>query len=107
MSLPNMETMMLPLLKILGDQQEHSRSEVIDILAHQFDVSEVERELKIANGQGKFDNLTYWVRAHFIQEEVIENLENSHFRITAKGLRILKSNPPSIDLKFLREFPDE
>lgn len=107
MTMPEMQHLMLPLLRILGDGKEHSRSEVIDLLADQFQVSQTEREVRMANGQGKFDNLTYWVRAYFTQYQLIQNLENGNFQITRKGLVLLKKNPSQIDVNMLRNLPED
>jgi restriction system protein len=44
MSIPDYQTIMLPLLKFTADGQEHSLRETIDFLAHEFNLSDEESE---------------------------------------------------------------
>jgi restriction system protein len=36
MAIPDYQTMMLPLLRVLNDQQEYSKNDAVDVLANQF-----------------------------------------------------------------------
>jgi restriction endonuclease Mrr len=43
MAVPDFQSLMLPLLKIAGDGNEHSTSEAIETLAQQFGLDETDR----------------------------------------------------------------
>jgi len=43
MTVPDYQSLMLPLLKVLGDGEEHSLHEVIETLADQFELTEEEK----------------------------------------------------------------
>ena len=43
MAVPEFQSLMLPLLKALGDGEEHSLHEVIESLADQFELTDEER----------------------------------------------------------------
>jgi restriction system protein len=51
MAIPDYQTLMLPILKIAGDGQEHRISDVVDQLAHDFQLTEEERQQFAAERQ--------------------------------------------------------
>lgn len=61
MAVPDYQSLMLPLLTIAGDENEHSLNEAIERLAQQFGLSELERNELLPSGmQRKFDNRVSW-----------------------------------------------
>jgi restriction system protein len=65
MAVPDYQTLMLPLLAIAGDGNEHSLNEAIERLAQQFDLSESDRNELLPSGtQRKFDNRVSWARTY-------------------------------------------
>ena len=64
MPIPDFQSIMLPLLKYLADQQEHSLRDVIDSLTINFELCEVERQNLLPSGkQAIFDNIG-WARTY-------------------------------------------
>ena len=106
MTIPDFQSIMLPLLEIVKDGQEHSHREVCESLAAQFNLSDAEkRELLPSGRQARFDNRVAWSRAYLKKAGLIENTRRGIFRITADGLELLKNKPSRIDIKFLMRFP--
>ena len=106
MTIPDFQSIMLPLLEIVKDGQEHSHREVRESLAAQFNLSDAEkRELLPSGRQARFDNRVAWSRAYLKKAGLIENTRRGIFRITADGLELLKNKPSRIDIKFLMRFP--
>ena len=98
---------MQPLLKITGDGHEHSLSEVIEVLAQQFKLSEDERDELLASGkQRKFDNRVGWARTYLLKAHLLVSTGRSKFRITDRGLTVLKEGISYINIKFLTQFPE-
>ena len=65
MAVPDYQSLMLPLLNIAGDGNEHSIPEVIETLAQQFGLSEIDRNEMLPGGsQRKFDNRVSWARTY-------------------------------------------
>ncbi len=63
MAIPDYETLMLPLLKIAADNQEHRIGEVILRLADEFGLTEQERQQLLPSGkQATFSNRAHWAR---------------------------------------------
>ena len=50
MSIPDFQSLMLPLLKLAGDRKEHAFRDAVDALANQFNLSESERREPIPSG---------------------------------------------------------
>jgi restriction endonuclease Mrr len=63
MAIPVFQSLMLPLLKITSDGQEHSRSDVVRILADEFNLSDEDKSEMLPSGrQGRFDNRVAWAK---------------------------------------------
>ncbi|MGD1120112.1 MAG: restriction endonuclease [Dehalococcoidales bacterium] len=105
MAIPDYQTIMLPLLKFLGDQQEHSTREAIDILADQFKLTPEERRKLLPSGQQAiFNNRVGWARTYMKKAVLIDSTRRGFLRITPKGLEILSQKPQKIDVAFLEQF---
>jgi restriction system protein len=107
MSIPDFQTLMLPLLKTAADGQEHSLIEVTETLAEQFRLTEEERNELLPSGlQARFDNRVGWARTDLRMAGLIEGSGRGKFKITARGLEVLKTPLDRINRKFLRQFPE-
>ncbi len=107
MAIPTYEELMLPILRILQDKNEHSYSELVDTLAKKFQLSDEEKEKLIPSGkQTTLQNRTGWARTHLKYAGLLEYANRGIYKITPKGLEILRENPQRIDNNFLRQFPD-
>ncbi|MEI7867461.1 MAG: restriction endonuclease [Candidatus Methylumidiphilus sp.] len=107
MAIPDFQSIMLPLLKLAGDGQEHSPREVVETLARHFQLTEDEsKELLPSGRQTTFSNRISWAKAHMKMALLLEKSKHGIFRITLRGMETLKSNPPKINIKFLEQFPE-
>jgi restriction system protein len=107
MSIPDYQSIMLPLLKFLSDQKEHSFREAIDALAIQFKLSDDERkELLPSAQQAVFNNRVGWARTYMKKALLLDTTRRGYFRITKRGLEVLNQNPESIDVHFLDAFEE-
>jgi restriction system protein len=107
MPVPDFQSMMLPLLQQFGDGKEHSLHEILDQLARVFSLTEQEiNELLPSGKQTTFYNRVGWARTYFTKSGLLEMTRRAHYRITARGKEVLKSNPTRIDMKYLEQFPE-
>ncbi len=107
MAVPDYQSLMLPLLKLAGDAQEHSIGQVIEKLASNVGLSDSEKKELLPSGtMPRFDNRVRWARVYLKKAGLLENTGRGKFRITDRGLQILKENPPRVDTKFLKRFPE-
>ena len=106
MAIPDFQSIMLPLLKFLGDEQEHSKRESVEALAKEFRLTNEEMNELLSSGQqAVFDNRVGWARTYMKKAGLVESTRRGFFRITQGGLDVLKKNPEAIDIKFLDQFP--
>lgn len=104
MPIPDYQGIMLPLLKYVGDQKEHSLRESIEALADKFKLSDNERKELLSSGpQAVFDNRVGWARTYLKKAGLLETTRRAFFKITDTGLELLKQNPKEINVKFLRQ----
>ena len=101
MAVPDYQSLMLPLLKVLGDGEEHSLHEVIETLANRFQITEEERQELLPSGrQAKLDNRVSWARTYMKKAGLLESTGRGKFRIKDRGLAVLRENPQDINVKF-------
>jgi restriction system protein len=102
--IPDFQTLMLPMLIIAGDGKEHSMSDITDSLSKKFKLTEDELNVLLPSGKQKtFTNRVHWTKAHLKMSKLLEDTKRSHFRITERGLDVLKEKPQNINIKFLRQ----
>ena len=107
MAIPDYQTIMLPLLRFLGDQQEHSTREAIDFLANQFNLTpEERRELLPSGQQAIFNNRVGWARTYMKKAILIDSTRRGFLRITPRGLDVLSRKPIKIDVNYLEQFKE-
>ena len=106
MAIPDFQSIMQPLLKFLGDEQEHSKRESVEALAKEFHLTNEEMNELLSSGQqAVFDNRVGWARTYMKKAGLVESTRRGFFRITQGGLDVLKKNPKALDIKFLDQFP--
>lgn len=107
MAIPDYQTLMLPFLRLLRDGEEHRAAEAVEALSDEFGLSPEEREQHLASGpQTVMRNRTGWVCTYLKKAGLIESPRRGVFRITERGQSVLASEPESIDVKYLEQFPE-
>jgi len=105
MAIPTYEGIMLPLLHFASDGQEHSGRDAVDHLAQVFSLSEQEKNELLPSGQqGIFYNRVGWARAYLQKAGLLESPRRSIFRITERGLALLKENPKEVRANTLKRY---
>lgn len=98
---------MLPLLKLASDEQEHSFREAVETLSTQFELSEQERQTLLSSGQQTvIANRVGWARTYMKKVGVLESTRRGYFRITQRGLEVLREGPSRVDEDYLSRFPE-
>jgi restriction system protein len=107
MAIPDYETLMLPLLKIAGDGQEHRISDAVNQLGRDFKLTQEERQQLLPSGkQTTFANRVHWAKTYLAQAGLLEATKRAHFRITERGRKVLAENPLRIDNEYLSQFAE-
>lgn len=104
--IPDFQTIMLPFLKYFGDKKEHSILELREKLVIEFNLSKEERtQFLSSGGQTIFNNRVGWARTYLKKAGLLEYIRKGYFRITERGLELLKNPPDKINTKFLKQYP--
>ncbi len=107
MAVPDFQSFMLPLLETVSDGKEYNLSEVVDKLTEQFQLSDEDKKELLPSGRKtRVDDRAGWAQTYLRKAGLLERTGRGKFRITARGLEILKNNPDRINIKFLRQFPE-
>lgn len=105
--IPKYEEIMLPFLKFISDENEHSLSETHDALAKQFKLTDEElKELLPSGQQPIFRNRLGWARTYLKKAGLLTSPKRAHFKISAAGLALLNEKPTKITSKFLTRYDD-
>jgi restriction system protein len=107
MSIPDFQSIMLPLLELTGDGKEHKLSETIEHLATHFQLTDTERKELLPSGkQARFNNRVGWSRLHLKGAQLLTQTSRGKFHITQRGLDVLAQRHSRIDVKFLKQFSE-
>jgi restriction system protein len=104
--IPDYQSLMLPLLRLVADKQEHRYRDIIEELATEFKITEEERKELLASGnQAIFDNRVGWAKTYLKKAGLLDSPKRATFVISELGIQTLKKNPDRIDAKYLKQFP--
>lgn len=107
MAIPDYESIMLPLLRLIGDGKEYSLRETIEALASEFELTDEESKLLLPSGrQATFDNRVSWARTYMKKAGLLKTTRRGYFQITERGQDVLRQNPAEIDRAYLKQFPE-
>jgi restriction system protein len=107
MTIPDYQTVMLPLLQLAADGKEHRLRDHIEKLADHFSLSEEERKQLLPSGRRATSvDRVGWARTYMQQAGLLDAPKRGYFRITEQGIQALKQNPEAINDKFLQQYPE-
>lgn len=107
MAIPDYQTLMLPVLSVAGDGQEHRIGDVINQLARNFGLTAKEQQQLLPSGkQATFANRVAWAKSYLVQAGLLEATKRAHFKITDRGKKALVEGPPRIDNGYLSQFAE-
>ena len=107
MTIPDYQSIMLPLLELAGDGETHNIHTAKDTLANQFELVEEEVSLLLPSGkQQKFANRVGWARTYLKKSGLLIYPSRGQFKITERGKKVLEDDPQRITNEYLRQFPE-
>lgn len=105
-NIPDFQSIMLPLLKLLKSGEHKSLNEVMEALSNHFQLSQQELRIKVPSGQmGLFRNRVGWSRSYLKKAGLIEYPQRGVYKITDFGKKYLESNPEELRIKQLKKMP--
>lgn len=107
MAIPDYQTLMLPLLRIIADGREHQQAALVEALADEFDLKPEERTEQIPSGrQTRLYNRVSWARNYLTGAGLLQRTGRGRSGITQRGREVVAGNPDRIDNAYLRQFPE-
>jgi restriction system protein len=105
MTIPDYQTLMLPVLR-LAAQGETRVPEAEERVADEFDLTPEERSQLLPSGRQRvLQNRIHWAKFYMGKAGLIASPRRGRFLATEVGRSLLASNPERIDVERLLEFP--
>ena len=107
MPIPPFQNLFRPFLELASDGQVRSTHDVAAALAVTFKLTPDElAELLPSGTQPRFQNRVAWAKSFLTKAGTLESTGRNRFKITARGLNLLTSEPGRIDNRTLSQFPE-
>lgn len=106
MAIPDYETLMLPLLRLVAAGPKAIR-DIVKSLEDEFKLSDEERQRMLPSGRQTFiANRTHWAKTYLKQAGVVGQPGRGVVSITKRGRDLLLTKPIRIDYKILSQYPE-
>lgn len=106
LSIPDYESLMLPILSLASDKKEKTLLEMREILIKEFDLTDEEVKEMLPSGAIKFFNRMAWAKTYLKKAGLIQNTRRGHFKITKRGIDLLRTKPQKIDNDILSGYKE-
>ena len=107
MPIPDYQTLMLPLLQLLSDGEEHLLREVVQQLADKFGLTEEERRQLLPSGVSTIiGSRVGWAKTYLHKAGLVALTGRGRLRITSRGASVFGNKPERINVEFLRQYPE-
>lgn len=106
-NIPDFQTIMLPMLRLLANNKEWTLNEVMHALTKHFNLTQEELKIQVPSKQmGLFRNRVGWTRSYLKKAGLIKYPNRGVYQITDIGKTFLETKPSKLRMKQLEEFPD-
>lgn len=106
MAIPDYESCMLPLLRLVSDNEIHTMRELTGQIAEHFALTEDERQKILPSGQQSYiNNRVGWAKSYLKKAGLLENPSRGKVRITGEGRAVVAAPPPVINCEYLMKYP--
>ena len=103
--IPDYQSLMLPVLKVTGDGNEHHMKELVSTLIDQFGMTDEEKTRLLPSGTTLvFASRVAWAKTYLKQAGLLSAPRRGVFRITEDGRALLATNPGAIDNTLLNNY---
>ena len=101
MAVPDFQTLMLPLLKLASDDQQHALAEAVEQMAKEFQLSPDDQAELLPSGQSRLYNRIGWATTYLKKAGLLRRVAPGRFELTDRGREVLASRPTTINVAFL------
>lgn len=101
--MPKIQSLLLPVLRIVAGESGHSVEEIRNRVKDEFRLTDIQiKKTHPKSGLNIFVNRVAWALAHLVMGEAITSERPGFYRVTERGVAILKGNPSELTIKELR-----
>ena len=105
MSIPDYQTLMLPVLKVASEGETRVPTAATRI-ADELNLSDEEREELLPSGRQRIlHNRIHWAKFYMTKAGLIDSPSRGRFVASEAGRTLLATKPPKIDVELLKTFP--
>jgi len=102
MAVPEFQEFMLPILNVISDGEVHSKQELIELVSGFMHLSEEDKSEILPSGtQTRYSHRIGWATFDMYKAGLLERPQRGKYRITKRGLDLLKEKPNRIDVDLL------
>lgn len=106
MSIPDYQTLMLPLLEAVADGGAHRLRDLTALMCDRFTLTEEERNQLLPSGnQTSISNRVGWARTYLKKAGLVASIARGLVQITDAGRTVLLQRPEKINARYLEQFP--
>ena len=107
MAVPEFQNFMLPILKLFEDNKIHNTNECMNQAINYFNLNETDMSLTVPSGkQTLVANRVYWSLTYLKKSLLITTIKRGEYKITNRGLDLLKTDIKKIDKKLLSQYDE-
>lgn len=107
MAIPDYQTLMLPLLRIVAKHEVMPSREMTIQISEHFKLTPEERvELLPSGKQEIIANRVGWAKTYMVKAGLLMSPQRGKVSITDRGKQVLADNPASINVEFLSQFSE-
>jgi restriction system protein len=106
-TVPDHQTLMLSLIRALGDGKPHSVRALREVIAAEHGLTEADRQLLLPSGrQPMFDNRLGWAKTYLAKAGLVTAPRRGQYQLTERGAKVLSTKPARIDHDYLLQFAE-
>jgi restriction system protein len=106
-AVPDFQSLMQPILRLLEDGEQHSVSELRAMLADQLQLTAKDLEERLPSGRAKtFNNRVGWATTYLYRCGLVARPRRSVYARTDRGHAVLSQHPHRVDLQVLSQFSE-
>lgn len=105
MAIPRYHEFMKPVLVLLSNDIQYSRSEIYSAMSDEFHLTDAEKEVWLpSKKQLVYKNRIGWALTYLKKAGLIDSTKKAYYFITPIGKKVVSENPIAIDNKYLQKF---
>jgi restriction system protein len=106
MTIPDFQSVMLPLLRMVSVYPVLKVTQAVDELAQNMGLTDIEiAELLASGSQTRWGSRVAWAATHLVQAGLMQRPSRGFIQVTDLGMSVLARPPEKITIKFLSQYP--